>query len=248
MNIIKFRDLTLIHINEEQIMAIACDSSGGIGNKESDLVKVDPEVVGFYTTQVALMEILAIGAEPITIVNALAVEMDPTGLGIIRGVKKALEPLHLPEDKIVTGTTEENIPVCQTAMGMTIIGIINKDKFRKTTALKGDIAVVIGMPKVGDEVIADGGREILTIERILKLKEYKEINEILPVGSKGILYELGEMARTSDLKFTLEKDLKVDIYKSGGPGTCAIIALKEKDYNLIKENFPIPVNKIGKFM
>lgn len=248
MNIIKFRDLTLIHINEEQIMAIACDSSGGIGNKEFDVVKVDPETVGFYTTQVALMEILAIGAHPITVVNALAVEMDPTGQGIIRGVKKALEPLHLPEDKIVTGTTEENIAVCQTAMGMTIIGIISKDEFRKTTALRGDIAAVIGMPKVGDEVIADGGREILTIEQILRLKRFKEINEILPVGSKGILYELGEMARTGGLEFTLEKDLEVDIHKSGGPGTCAVIALNEKDYNLIKENFPIPVNRIGKFM
>ena len=248
MNITKFRDLTLININDDQIMVIACDSSGGIGDKEFDVVKVDPEVVGFYTTQVALMEILAIGANPITVVNALAVEMDPTGLGIIRGVKRALKPLNLPEDQIVTGTTEENIPVCQTAMGMTIIGIINKNEFRKTTALKGDIAVVIGIPKVGDEVIADKGREILTIDLMLKLIKYKEVNEILPVGSKGILYELGEMARTNDLKYCIEDDLLVDVYRSAGPGTCAIISLNEKNYNLIKENFPIPVNRIGKFI
>lgn len=248
MNITKFRDLTLIHINEEQIMAIACDSSGGIGDKEFDVVKVAPEIVGFYTTQVCLMEILAIGAEPITVVNALAVEMDPCGKGIIRGVKRALEPLNLPDDKIVTGTTEENIPVCQTAIGMTIIGIINKSEFRKTTALKGDIAVVVGIPKVGDDVIADQGKEILTIELLLKLKAYTEINEILPVGSKGILYELGEMATTNNLDFEVEEDVSVDIYKSAGPGTCAIISLNEKDYPKIKENFPIPLNRIGKFI
>ncbi len=248
MNITKFRDLTLININDDQIMVIACDSSGGIGDKEFDVVKVDPEVVGFYTTQVALMEILAIGANPITVVNALAVEMDPTGLGIIRGVKRALKPLNLPEDQIVTGTTEENIPVCQTAMGMTIIGIINKNDFRKTTALKDDIAVAIGIPKVGDEVIADKGREILTIDLMLKLIKYKEVNEILPVGSKGILYEFGEMGRTNNLEFIIEDNLDVDVYKSAGPGTCAIISINEKDYNLIKENFPIPVNRIGKFI
>ena len=41
------------------------------------------------------------------------------------------ENLKLAIDKIITGSTEENIPVCQTAMGMTIIGIINKVDFRK---------------------------------------------------------------------------------------------------------------------
>lgn len=248
MKITKFRDLTLIDINEFQIMAIACDSSGGIGDKEFDVVKVKPEIVGFYTTQVALMEILAIGAEPITIVNALAVEMDPSGEGIIRGVKEALAPLNLPEDKIITGSTEENIPVCQTAMGMTIIGIINKVDFRKTTAQKCDIALSVGIPKVGDEVIADCGKEIMTIELLLKLVKDPRVNEILPVGSKGILYELGEMARTSELDFVLEEELLIDIHKSAGPGTCAIISINEEDYHTIKENFPIPMNRIGKFI
>lgn len=248
MKITKFRDLTLIHINEDQIMVIACDSSGGIGNKEFDVVKVEPEIVGFYTTQVALMEILAIGAEPITVVNALAVEMDPSGKRIIQGVKKAIKPLKLAEDKIITGTTEENIPVCQTAMGMTIIGIIKKADFRKKMAKRGNIAVAVGIPKVGDEVIADGGKEILSIELLMKLVEDRNINEILPVGSKGILYELGEMARTGDLDFILEEEFLIDIHKSAGPGTCAIIAIDPDYYPIIKENFPIPINRIGKFL
>ncbi len=248
MKITKFRDLTLIDINDTQIMAIACDSSGGIGDKEFDVVKVKPEIVGFYTTQVALMEILAIGAEPITIVNALAVERNPSGEGIIRGVKEAIAPLNLPEDKIITGSTEENIPVCQTAMGMTIIGIINKVDFRKTTARKGDIALSVGIPKVGDEVIADIGNEIMTIELLLKLVKDHRVNEVLPVGSKGILYELGEMARTSELNFVLEEKPFIDIHKSAGPGTCAIISINEEHYHTIKENFPIPIHRIGKFI
>ena len=169
MKITKFRDLTLIYINENQIMVIACDSSGGIGNKQYDLVKVDPDTVGFFTTQVALMEVLAIGAKPITVVNALSVEMDPSGQKIIQGVKKALEPLKLPEDKIITGTTEENIKVCQTAIGITVIGIIDKEDFRINTARKNDIVVCVGIPKVGEEVILDNGKEILSIELLLRL-------------------------------------------------------------------------------
>lgn len=248
MNITKFRDLTLIHINDDQIMVIACDSSGGIGNKEFDVVKVDPEIVGFYTTQVALMEILAIGAEPITVVNALAVERNPTGERIIKGVKKALEPLNLSEDKIITGSTEENMPVCQTAMGMTIIGIIDRVNFRKSSAKKQHIAVSVGIPKVGDDVISDKGKEILSIKLLLELVKDNNIYEVLPVGSKGILYELGEMARTSDLNFELEEEIEIDIHKSAGPGTCAIISIDENYYSIIKKNFPIPINRIGKFL
>lgn len=248
MKTTKFRDLTLIHINSEQIMVVACDSSGGIGNKEFDVVKVKPETVGFYTTQVALMEVLAIGAKPITVVNALAVEMFPDGEKIIKGVKKALEPLDLEEDSIITGSTEENIPVCQTAMGMTIIGLIDRSDFRKTTALKGNVAVSVGVPKVGDEVINTHGKEIMSIELMLKLVKDPNVNEVLPVGSKGILYELGEMARTGDLDFVLEEKLPIDIYKSAGPGTCAIIAIDEEYYPIIKKNFPIKINRIGKFI
>lgn len=246
MKITKFRDLTLIYINENQIMVIACDSSGGIGNKQYDLVKVDPDTVGFFTTQVALMEVLAIGAKPITVVNALSVEMDPSGQKIIQGVKKALEPLKLPEDKIITGTTEENIKVCQTAIGITVIGIIDKEDFRINTARKNDIVVCVGIPKVGEEVILDNGKEILSIELLLRLVKDTNVHEVLPVGSKGILYELGEMAKTGNLDFILEEKLGIDINKSAGPGTCAIVSIDEDYYSILK-NFPIPINMIGKF-
>ena len=50
MKISKFRDLTFIDINQNQTIVIACDSSGAIGNKERDLVKVDPEILGFNSS------------------------------------------------------------------------------------------------------------------------------------------------------------------------------------------------------
>lgn len=247
MKISKFRDLTFIDINQNQTIVIACDSSGAIGNKERDLVQVDPEILGDLTAQVALKEILAIGAEPITIVNALSVEMNDTGERIIKGIKKATAPLGLPDTQIITGSTEENFPTCQTGMGITIIGIIDKNNWKQPRAVLGSLAVVVGIPKVGYEILEEQG-DILSIQHLLELKKNPRIYEILPVGSKGIFYELKEIARTNNLTFSLDDDLKIDLNKSAGPATCAIISIEENEYTKLKNSFPIPVNKIGRFI
>ena len=248
MKIKKYRDLTLIDINKDQFLVISCDSLGGIGDKEHDVVKTLPQVSGYYTTQVSLMEILAFGAEPITIVNTLSVEMEDTGRRIIEGIEKALEPLNFDISNLVTGSTEENIPVTTTGMGMTIIGIIDKNNWEKPRTYPGLIAVVVGLPKVGDEVLADKGKTIMDIPRLLKLKEKEYIKEILPVGSRGILYELEEMASTNNIDFELEENISIDLKKTGGPSTCVVISMEEDKYEELKEKFPIPVNKIGKFI
>lgn len=247
MKISKFRDLTLIDINDEQIMVIACDSAGGIGSKEKDVVKVAPEIVGYFTAQVALMEILAIGAKPITIVNTLSVEMNDTGKRIIEGIRRAIEPLNLSDTEILTGSTEENFPSCQTGMGLTIIGIIDKKNWIRPKAKANSLAVVVGIPKVGNEVKEDKGREVLSIPHLLELKSNPNIYEILPVGSKGILYELKEMVRTNNLSYRLDSEIPLDLNRSAGPATCAIISIEEKNYDSLKKSFTIPVNRIGKF-
>lgn len=248
MKITKHRDLTLIDINKDQFLVISCDSSGGIGDKENDIVKVPPEVVGYYATQVALMEMLSFGARPITVVDTLSVEMESTGKKIMHGIKQALEPLEFDISNLVTGSTEENIPVTQTGMGITIIGIVDKREWKKSCTQVGLLAVVVGLPKVGDEVVADNNKTIMDISKLLELKEKDYIKEILPVGSKGILYELGQMAKTNDINFELHDNLNIDIKKSGGPSTCVIISIEEDKYEMFKNNFSIPVNRIGKFI
>lgn len=248
MQIRKYRDLTLIDINSDQIMVISCDSLGGIGNKEHDVVKTSPEISGYFTTQVALMELIAFGVKPITIVNTLSVEMEDTGKRIIDGIEKALKPLAFDTSNLITGSTEENIPVTTTGMGMTIVGIIEKDSWEKPTTYPGLMAAVVGLPKVGDQILADKGKTIMDISKLLKLMEKEYIKEILPVGSKGILYELNEMAKTNGVDFQLEKNIDVDLKTSGGPSTCVIISMEEDKYMELKEEFPIPINKIGKFI
>jgi len=244
---VKFRDLTIVDITPKHKMIISCDSSGGIGNKEKDVVKTDPEIVGYFTTQVALMELLATGAIPITIVNTLGVEMEETGERIIKGIKRALEPLNTEDDIVITGSTEENISVCQTSMGITIIGMIEGTNWRRKKAKKRDLVVVIGIPKVGQEVLDDNGHEIMSVPLLLELLGKSYVHDILPVGSKGIAYEINEMANTSELNCNIYDKVDIDLHKSGGPATCAIIAIDREGYEDLKKSVSIPVNFVGIF-
>ena len=120
----KFRDITLLSFGDN-IITVACDSCGGIGNKEHDVIKVDPYITGYYTAIVSLSETLAIGAEPITVINTFAVEMNDTGKRILDGIYDALDEIGVDKDSVLTGSTEENIPVTVTGIGLTVIGKIN---------------------------------------------------------------------------------------------------------------------------
>lgn len=245
---VKYRDLTIVDITPDHRIVISCDSSGGIGDKDMDVVKTDPETVGYFTTQVALMELLATGATPVTIVNTLGVEMEETGQKIIKGIKKALKPLNLQNDIVITGSTEENIPVCQTSIGITIIGRIEKSNWRRKKAKKRDLAVVVGIPKVGHEVLDDRGRETMSVPILLELLSKPYINDILPVGSKGIAYELKEMADTNGLSYNIYDKLDINLEKSAGPATCAILAVDREGYEDLKKSISIPVKFIGIFV
>lgn len=247
MKIEKYRDLTLIDINESQLLVISCDSSGGIGEKENDVVKTSPEIVGYFATQVAIMELISFGAKVITVVNTLSVEMDRTGKRILNGINKALKPLDLDNEIVVTGSTEENFPVSVTGVGITVIGVLNKKDWKKPITRPGMVAAVVGVPKLGDEVL-EHRDEIMSISKTIELKEKEYIEEILPVGSKGILYELNEMANSNNIKFTLEDNVNIDLNKSAGPSTCVIVSLNESNYDRLKKESDLQVNKIAKFI
>ena len=243
----KFRDLTIVDITKDKRMVIACDSAGGIGNKKNDLVKVSPELIGFYTTQGPLMELLSVGAKPVCIIDNLGVEMDDTGKNLLKGIRKALEPLELDEDLMITGSTEENIPVSQTFVGITIVGLIEKSKWRTKEAKRGDILVSVGVPLVGNELVNYKG-ETFNTRILLDLVHRPYVKDIVPVGSKGIEYEIGVLANTNNLKYELYEDISIDIKKSAGPSTCGILAIEKEFYEKLKAELDIPLNLLGKLL
>ena len=242
------RDLSIIPISNQESLVIACDSIGGIGPKELDSVQISAYVVGRFLARVPLLELISIGAKPISVVDTLAVEWLPTGEEICRGIKDELAAAGLGETIAVNGSTEENIITRQTGAGITVVGLIANDDLHGKAILPGDLVLAFGMPKVGAEVWLNDP-EMVQLTTAKTLVSNPLVKAIVPVGSKGIRYELGEVLKgnlnQTGLKVELNQSLKLDLNKSAGPATVLLAVVDPSLDSLFIEAFVEPVCRLG---
>jgi len=210
-----------IPFNGVDSLIIACDNSGAIGMKEQDLVHVPYETVAYYAFRVAVMECIAAGGEPISVLLHNFCGNEPWD-ELVKGIDKGLSELKISNIRI-TGSTESNFSLLQSALGLVVIG-------KKPLAQTTDIAfanhlkmAVVGLPLVGNEVIEQA-------DHVASLAIFKEVSLIqgamlLPVGSKGILHELNQMFPSEELTQEMVTT-NVDILKSAGPSTCFLVVVQ----------------------
>ncbi|MDO5718249.1 MAG: selenophosphate synthase [Tissierellia bacterium] len=241
-NIESYRDLSLFKFDSHNLV-IANDSSGAIGLKKYDIVKADPEIVGYFSARVCLTEVIAYGAEPILLINNLSVEMEPTGRRIIGGIKRAMSSIDMDLDKMLNGSSEENFKTEQTGIGITVIGYSKDRDIPVYRAKKKDLILALGRPYIGDEVIKNI-EDIPEISEIKAMRNNPNINDILPVGSKGIREEIKNIERSLNSKAVIF-ETELDLNKSAGPATCILVTINYNDCGEFIKNIEIPVEVIG---
>lgn len=238
----KGRDIAFSTLDEKAFLAAACDSCGAVGNKELDLIKVSPYIVGRLTARVPLLEILAIGARPRMVTAAISCEPDPTGKEILVGIRDELDSLDLTDIPLGI-STEKNIETRQTGLGVTVIGIGHQDSLRIAKTLPGDVLYCLGLPKVGAELAAHDDPQIVTGRLIRALLNEVQIHDILPVGSRGIRSEAAQLAEEIGETFDPLAAPQADLDKSAGPSTCLIVSCPS---GYIPAGFAqVPLFKIG---
>jgi hypothetical protein len=225
-------------------LIISCDSSGAIGPKNGDILKVNGEILGKHMVRSALMEVLSVRAKPICISCGLCVEPEPTGESIIRGIKEEMIKVGLNPNEDLVISTEKNFSTNQTGLGITAIGFASKKDLLIGKSKKNDLIISIGLPSVGKEVL-ENRNSIIEIEDILTLLSMDFIHGIIPVGSRGILYEANILAKESNLKLKFFNDIKLDIRKSAGPSTVVLVTLKKEYIDLIKSKINKPIHEIA---
>ena len=231
-----YRDVIIHPISDHLTYITGCDSCGAIGMKDADVLQVPEEVVGMVTARVALLEVLTLGAQVVGVTVPISCEPEPTGNKILSGVHACLRTFNL-EVPVLT-SMEKNMKTTMTALGVVVNGICKNLKMSPFEA--GDEIYVVGRPAVGQEVM-DYAHELLNVQAVEKLLASESVKEILPVGSQGIEGELSKMFSQRSCGFALEKDLKVDVKKSCGPSSVAIVVAKDGK----GLDFDIPLNRIG---
>jgi hypothetical protein len=240
------RDVLLFELANSEIMVVGCDSSGGVGPKPLDKIKVNGYTLGKFTARAALMEVLAVGAKPVCVVDTLSVEPEPTGSEIIRGIRAEAEKAGLDPKWAVTGSTEKNFEVEQTGIGVTVIGTCKRSALRIGTSLPNDTVVALGIPCVGNEVVsAEKESKITDVTDIPKLQNLSFIHEVIPVGSTGIIHEIETLAHDSKLTFKLAEQHEIKVTESAGPATVILASLPDSKVADLKRTVNKPVNVIG---
>jgi selenophosphate synthetase-related protein len=242
-------DVSILKVPTGHAIVVGSTSSGGVGPKSMDQVKVDGRVLGKFLARVALMDVAATGAFPLLLSVTLGVEKEPTGHEILEGIKSEARVLGLEPNQVLMENTEDNFETIQTGAGITVIGFANEDELRLGKTRPGDLVVAIGQPKVGDEVIpAEVKGQIADLRNVTLLSQKEFVHDIVPVGTFGIGYEARMMAYSVGRQLKLEDSKELDLNKSAGPATVVLITIdreKVEELNLLLRK---PISVVGEIL
>ena len=246
-NLRRFRDLTLVSLIGDLHLVIACDSNASIGEKPNDGLAKPYSEVGISALKVPMMEVLAAGAVPLLIINALCMEMDPSGRKFIETMSGELIRCGYDPSMMLTGSTEDNVLTLQSGIGITVIGVASEEKLSLGQAQEKDVVLCVGNPKGGVVIpYAEGEPDIASISTVQSLKEVSAIHELLPVGSKGVVYEANELAKTAGFIFRLNDDPPdINLYQSAGASTAVLAAVPASQVSSVANAVSVPVYEIG---
>lgn len=242
-------DVSILKIPTGHVIVVGSASSGGVGPKPMDRVKVSGRDLGKFLARVALMDVAATGAFPILVSVTLGVKKEPTGSEILDGVRKEVRVLGLEPSRVLMENTEENFETIQTGAGITVIGLANEDELRLGKTRPGDLIVAIGQPKVGDEVLpAEARGEIADLKDVILLTQKEFVHDIIPVGSFGITHEAQMVAYSVGRQAKLEESKELKLKKSAGPATVVLTTMDRKKVKELTLLLRKPINVVGEIL
>jgi selenophosphate synthetase-related protein len=242
-------DVSIVKVPTGHAIVAGSTSSGAVGPKIMDKVKVDGGVLGKFLARVGLMDVLATGAFPILLSVTLGVEKEPTGNSILEGIRREARTLGLDPDQVLMENTEDNFETVQTGAGLTVVGFANEGELRLGKTNPGDLVVAIGKPKVGDEVIlAEAKGEIADLKNIMQLSQKKYVHDIAAVGSFGIADEARMIAYAVGRQLKLAETKDLDLTKSAGPASVVLASIEKDRLEDLTSLIRKPVSVVGEIL
>lgn len=210
----KVRDLNYFRFGNNRI-AVACDSSGSIGELEGDAFHATSAEAGVNMVEVPLKEILSVGARPLAVYLDFCYAKNFFTDGFIASVHEELRAVGTDVPVFVTFGTEPNPRY--SALGLAILAEAHEDALRVGTAMPGDLVYVIGLPLNKDYYPLQ-----LRTQTLSQLLALDYVHEVLPCGSHGILYEARELAETNGLGFVECGNALLDSQNQRSCGAAAV--------------------------
>lgn len=205
-------------------LVVATDSIGGIGPKPADVVSADARTVAHFALRVPLLELLCAGAVPIAVVDDLCVELEPTGRLMIEEIQRLAAEAGVAPDA-VTGSTEDNVPTQATGIGVTVLGRVPAGGLLSGRSRAGDAVLCAGLPiSAPRDDVHIGHPDQVGVASVAAAVASGLVHDALPVGSKGLAWEVPQLAESAGLAFTWREPSPVARADSGGPASCVLLS------------------------
>lgn len=231
-------------------LVVAADSLGGIGPKPGDTVAADAVTVAHFALRVPLLEVLCARARPIAVIDNLCVELEPTGRLMIEEIRRLAAVVGIPGEA-VTGSTEDNVEVTATAVGVTVLGRLAPGDSVGGGSRPGHVVVCAGLPiSAPRDTVFIGHPGQVTIEAVRAVLDSGLVRDAVPVGSKGLAWEVEQLATSAGLSWEWAEPLSVSRHASGGPASCVLFSCDADDAVRLAGTMPeqTPVSVVARLL
>lgn len=205
-------------------LVVATDSIGGIGPKPADTVPADAATVAHFALRVPLLEVLCAGARPIAVIDDLCVELEPTGRLMIAEIRRLAAAAGVPAEA-VTGSTEDNVVTAATGIGVTVLGRLPDGGQVGGGSRAGDVVLCAGLPiSAPRDEIYIGHPDQVPVASVAAALATGLVHDALPVGSKGLAWEVPQLAASAGLDHEWLDASGISRSDSGGPASCVLFS------------------------
>ena len=219
------------------------DIASGIGILKEDEFFVEVETIAYFTTRVALLDILVTGGRPVSIAFSTSLSNNYYE-NVKTGILKALNEWSIEIEDQITGSTEDNFKSKQTSVSIMATGLSTGDRLNWLQVNKGDNLFIVGKPVVGAEVLRNSDK-IINPETFQNLLEDKSTKNLIPIGSGGALMRIKAIIEKTGLEYKPFNDQLEN--KSAGPAT-AILLVSNREIDYYQNELKIPITQLGKLI
>jgi len=210
------------------------DNAAAIGEKPQDVVSAPDQLTAYFTARVTFLEQLAANALPRHILLA-NFSGDAAWSRYVAGIQQVFDEagLFCPQ---IDGSSETNMPTLQSGLSITMLG-----EQQKRTATKHEQLswYTYGLPLVGNEILTQP-EDVAQLEPIVQAWKEGIVQQIWPVGSKGLQAEFTRLFGEQQVKSSL------DVEKTAGPCAVVLLGIDPKKEQLVQKYFPRNFEKLRK--
>lgn len=226
----RVRDLLIL----DEYLVIAADSIGGIGPKPADTVYADARTVAHFALRVPLLEVICSGARPLAVIDNLCVELEPTGRVMLDEIRLLAAQAGI-DPEAVTGSTEENVRTQATGIGVTVLGRIGPGGLLSGHSRIGDVVLCAGLPlSAPHDDVRIGHPSQITVAAVSAAVASGLLHDALPVGSKGLTWEVAQLAESAGLRAVWVEQAGISLTASGGPASCVLMSCAPESVEAVR--------------